>query len=203
MHHAVGAAEFGRIHFRRQIVVIENEALAEWTPETAEQPIGLRWIAGLNDVETAATGGHGDRAHGRANEAPCEFGREPEGALRPHWQCVAKDVDILQALVRVFVPLEFRTDDAHRITGPTEGRRLEPDAAIERHWKVLHDDEGAASLVTSRYHDSALPMPVYWTTGRSPPRLDRRSGSRSLSGRQHQHSLRPRRLHARPARPAS
>ncbi len=54
MQHAAFALILGFIHFRGQIVMIEQETFAAQAPSERQQPIGFRWITGMNDIKASA-----------------------------------------------------------------------------------------------------------------------------------------------------
>ena len=101
-------AELGLVHLGREVVVVEQEPLAEQLPEAAERPVGLRRVADVEDVEAAAGHGHPDRLHRRAHEAPEELDDEAERALSVHRQRVAVDVHVLEHLERAVEALGLR-----------------------------------------------------------------------------------------------
>ena len=139
------AAELRPIHLRRQVMMVEEERLAEQTPEPAQEPIGLRWIAGMENVEAAPEEGDAKRKQRSQQKAPDKFRREAELARRVEGQGIAEDFDPLEQLVARFEAFRLRANDADVIAGLGQGRRLEPHAAIEGHGEVLHDDQYASS----------------------------------------------------------
>ena len=125
--------------------MVEEERLAEHTPEPAQKPIGLRWIAGMENVEAAPEEGEAKRKQRSQQKAPDKFRREAELARRVEGQGIAEDFDPFEHLVARFEAFRLRTNDADVIAGLGQGRRLEPHAAIKGHGEVLHDDQYASS----------------------------------------------------------
>ena len=133
-------------------MMVEEECLAEQAPEPAQQPIGLRRIAGMENVEAASEEGDAQGEQGGQQKAPDEFGRETRLAGRIEGQGVAEDLDPLEQLVACIEALCLRANDTDVISRLGQSRRLEPDAAVERHGEVLHDDQNAACCAC--YRDS-------------------------------------------------
>ena len=125
--------------------MVEQESLAEQAPEQTQQPIGFRRIAGVENVEAAPEEGDAERDQGGQQEAPDEFSRETKLARGIEGQGIAEDLDPFEQLVARVEAFGLRADDADRVARLGQGRRLEPDAAIEGHGEVLHDDQDAAS----------------------------------------------------------
>jgi len=62
-------------------MMVEQEALAEETPEPGQQPVCLRRIARMDDVEAASGDGDLDGQDEAAQEAPRELQGEARSAL--------------------------------------------------------------------------------------------------------------------------
>src|SRR6185503_1180459 len=143
--------ELHGIHLRRQIVMIEQEPLSERSPQEPDQPVRLRRVARVNDVEPRTANRDSHALHERPHKAPEKFGDETQRATSIDRYRVPVDVHVLETLIRPREALRLRTDDGYVITGAPKRRRLQPHSPVERHRKVLDDDEN--STATSRGHD--------------------------------------------------
>ena len=78
--------------------MVEHKLFAEYPPEQAEEPIGLRGIAGVNDVEPLASQRYVKGFHESPEQAPGKLGDESNCAPGIHGQGVAVDIDTLKPL---------------------------------------------------------------------------------------------------------
>jgi hypothetical protein len=108
----------------------------------------------MEDVEAAPEERDPQRQKRACQEAPDEFRGKARLARGIEGQRVAEDLDPLPKLVAGVETPRLRADDANPVTGLGQCRRLEPNAAVERHREILHDDKDAAFAQTVTAHAS-------------------------------------------------
>jgi hypothetical protein len=136
-------AELGFVQLRVDVVVVEDELLAEQLEEPADQEEEVRRIAGMNHVE-AARGEHPPAQRERLPARPPSTpARSPERRALER-QVIAPDRDALQELELLLVPLARGADDRHGVARVAQRGGLLPHAAVEGTGQVLHQHQDAS-----------------------------------------------------------
>jgi hypothetical protein len=129
----------------RDVVVVEHEPLAEQLVEAADQENGVRRIAGVNDVETAAEEDlqRKPELHEQRDAVFEQVAREPVRLAR---QRVPVDVDVIDALETFLVARSLGTDDGNRIARRRQGARLLHHPPVEGTRQVLDDHQHSTAV---------------------------------------------------------
>ena len=153
-------AEAGPEHLRVEVVLVVDEADAAAAVEQRQRPVGVRRVAGLQDVEAVPLPGLAGQAGGPqpgVAELP-EVAEEPGGR---RGRRVLVEPDPVELRVRR-VARSLGTDHRDPVARLDQRLALQPDAAVQRDRQVLHDDQdvpaGPAGL-----HCACLPLPISWS----------------------------------------
>ena len=152
----VGAAETREEEFRVEVVLVEHELHTARPPEAREQPVGVRGVAGLDDIEPALAS-HRQRQGGGAQPGVQKLPAEAEGTSRLFRGAVLVEGDAVDHLVRG-VPRAFGADHGDLVPLGGERLTLQPHAAVERHGQVLDNDQHAAGSGQLLLHDGRPPF---------------------------------------------
>ena len=138
------------VHLRAEVVLVEDEPLAEGLERQSECPEGVRRVACLDDVEAL---GAVRAQHERSGSQPAvrELVQVRRDAPRVGRGRVAPDQDSVEDLLRL-VARRHRAHDRDLEPRIAERARLQPDPPVEWDRQVLHDDEDAPSVHVVRLH---------------------------------------------------
>jgi predicted ATPase with chaperone activity len=136
----VAAPELRLVELRVDVVVVEDEFLAQELEETADEEEEVRRVARMDHVE-AAREEDAPRQEERVEERGGVLDRVAQRALGLHREVVAVDRDAVDLLETALEPLARGADDRDRVARVAERARLLPHPPVERAGKVLDEDQ--------------------------------------------------------------
>ena len=136
----VAALKFRLVELGIDVVVIEDELLAEHLERQADKEYEVRRIARVDDVEASRRGNpQGQKELPEQRRDVLE--RVAQRARTFERQRMAKDMDAVEHLVALPGALPFGADDRDVVAGRAKRRGLLPDTAIEWTRQVLDYDQ--------------------------------------------------------------